>query len=176
VTRGAPTPKWRRGRFGDGPWILHLPGHESGEPCDGCLRDRYTAIARLRHDGRAIAVTITERDTGATFQWAARGDRMTVTGASEKTDEDLARLMWDGRNIVGLARTPSGGPARGTGITPEDLIRAAIERRTEDGWPSEEVVAEEVGRDVRTVRRVGARIPGPGKPYEKVLTAARLRP
>jgi hypothetical protein len=178
MTRKAPKPIWRSlARRGDeGPWNVHLPGHRYGEPCDGCLKDRYTATARLRRDGRAIlAVSITDRNTGATFEWIARDDRATVSVASETTAADRERLWRDGRDIVGLARKQSGGPASGTGVTADDLIRAALRLRTDDGWPNAEVVAEEVGRDVRTVRRIGATIPGPGKPYEKVLAAARLR-
>jgi hypothetical protein len=179
MTSNAPKPIWRSlGRYGDeGPWNVHLPGHRYGEPCDGCLKDRYTASARLRRDGRAIlAVSITDRDTGATFEWTAHDDRVNVSAASDTAVAAVLGLWRDGRDIVGLARKQSGGPASGTGVTVDDLINAALRRRTNDGWPSEEVVAEEVGRDVRTVRRVGATIPGSGTPYEKVLAAARLRP
>jgi hypothetical protein len=178
MTRKAPKPLWRSlGRFGDeGPWKVQLPGHRNGEPCDGCLDDRYTATARLRWDRRAIlAVSITDRNTGATFQWTARDDRVKVNVASDATAADYDRLHRDGRDIVGLARKQSGGPARGTGVTADELIHAALRLRTDDGWPTEEDLAVEVGRDVRTVRRIGAMIPGHGEPYEKVLEAARRR-
>lgn len=178
MRRKAPEPLWRSyGRYGDkGPWKVHLPGHRSGEPCDGCLNDRYTASMRLRRDGPAIqAVSITDRDTGATFEWTAHNDRVKMSMASDTTAADRERLWRDGRDIVGLARKQSGGPARGTGVTVDELIHAALRLRTNDGWPTEEDLADEVGRDVRTVRRIGAMIPGHGEPYEKVLDAARLR-
>lgn len=115
MTRKAPQPVWRSlGRYGDdGPWNVHLPGHRPGEPCAGCdatppapcLAQRYTATARLRRDGRALlGVSIKDRNTGATFEWAARRNRVTTTQPSDATTASRDRLWRDGRYIIGLAQ------------------------------------------------------------------------
>jgi hypothetical protein len=176
---GARKPTWKNlSRRGDeGPWIVHLPGHRYGEPCDGCLQEKYEATARLRRDRSALlGVTVTDRETGATFRWAARGDRVTTTHATTATEEDRNRLWRDGRDIIGLPRKQSGGPAPGTGVTVDDLVRKTLELRTDaNGWPSELEVADAIARDVRQVRRIAKRAPGSEEPWERIILLARAR-
>jgi hypothetical protein len=181
MTPKPPKPPWRgRNRRGeDGQWRVVLPGHRPGDlSCDGCLAERYTATARIGRDERLLAVEVTDRQSGAIFGWTARGNHVSIEGIpADATDAEWEQLRRDGREIVGLARKQSGGPARGTGVTVEDLVKAAVRLRRPDGWPSEEDVADdkEVARSVRQVQRISATIPGDGKPWERVLALAKER-
>lgn len=153
------------GRYGDsGPWQVALPDD---------LRRRYRATARLRRGGRALlALSVTDRQTGATFEWTARGDLVRLSLPSDATEAMRESLWRDGRDIVGLAARQSGGPPRGTGPQPEDLARKALELRAGADWPTQPVLAEEMNLSVRQVRNIGERAPGPGKSWERILALA----
>jgi hypothetical protein len=155
-------------RYGDGPWTVDLGPPSAFDSPEETLADRYSALARLRSDGALQALTVTDRVSGATFGWTAR--RMlgvTLRVSSDETAAKVDRLLRDGRDILGLARRQTGGPARGTGITMEDLIRGAITLQTADGWPTEDALAQHVGRTERTVRRIA--------PYQDILARASER-
>jgi hypothetical protein len=98
------------GRFGDNPWEVFLPRHIPGEPCNGCLADRYTATARVRRDRHVLlAMSVTDRHSGATFGWTARGHGVTISFKDDATEAEWKRLWRDGREIVGLAREQISG-------------------------------------------------------------------
>lgn len=96
---------WRSmARYGDeGPWLVALPSY---------LRDRYTTKARIHQTrpGVILSLSVTDRQTGATFGWKARADRVTLTMASDATASERDRLWRDGRDIIGLARKQIGRP------------------------------------------------------------------
>jgi hypothetical protein len=130
MTRKAPKPLWRSmGRYGDDrPWDVYLPRHVAGEPCDGCLADRYTATARIRRDKRGIlALSVTDRFSGATFGWAAQGRRVTLSFLEDATQAEWERLWRDGREIVGIARKQTGGRQSEQNARIAGIEEAAVE-------------------------------------------------
>jgi len=188
MTRKAPTPAIRSfaRRGEDGPWTVDL-GPYSPFVIDPSmappltLADRYTATARWRRDMRALlAVTLTDRETGATFGWTARGNRVTLSLASDATAADVARLWSDGHTAVGLMRRQTGGPAPDTGLTWQAIVEALVARHDampSGEWATEADLADDRGVTVRWLRKVAARAPGPAtsKPYAKVLAIAQER-
>jgi len=186
MTRKAP--KWqsmaRRGD--DGPWLVNLGprtpfvADPSLDPWPVTLADRYTATARLRRDGRAIlGMTLTDRQTGATFEWTARSGRVAMRLASGETLANISKLWADGHTAIGLARRQTGGPAPDTGLTWQAIVDALVARHDEtDEWATEDdLAADAFGQSERWLRKVAGRAPGPPEsmPYARVLAIAQER-
>jgi hypothetical protein len=80
----------------------------------------------VRRDGRALlAVSIEDRDTGATFEWAVRKDRVAMA-ALPPDGKGRDRLWRDGCRIVGLAHRGGGRPPGLTTIAEDDELRKPI--------------------------------------------------
>jgi hypothetical protein len=164
------TPLWNSyGGYGDGPVTLALPVP---------LADRYKATARAQR-GRPnvlIAVTVSDRMTGATFDWRAHDNRVTLKLAGDAT-RDSRDLLWrDGSDIIGLAHKQTGGALSGTGTAVDRLVDLMIEWRSPAGdWPTVEFLAEKAQLSDRQVRRIGGKIPGSAKPYDKLSALAQVR-
>jgi hypothetical protein len=168
-------PAWRSlARYvdADGPWLVDLgPRSRSADPSmapAATLADRYTATAI--GDPPDLLVTVTDRETQAA-----------VTLPADMAEVDALRLWRDARAIVGIAKVQRGGPAIGTGLQPSQLIEKTValwnpDPPPEGTPPTQAEVADATGtdHDGRTVRRVGALLPGPGKPWERVLRNARI--
>lgn len=142
------------------------------------LTERYDATGRLRmrpgETPTILTVTVTDRATGASVK--VRGECVTLSVSQVATDGYVKGLWSDGRKIMGLARLQAGGPPSGTGTTVDDLIAAANRLREPDGtWPTQETVADHLGRDPRTIRRVASGAPGPGRPWKRILALAEDR-
>jgi hypothetical protein len=179
MTRKSPPPKWRSmGRYGDaGPWNVDLGPRspfvaDPAKPPPLTLADRYTATATGEpHDRSTLTVTVTDRETGATFESAR--DRITLRLSSDETAAAVVRLLQGGRGIVGLARRQTGGPVGGDGLTVAALVAQVVASRGPNGlWPTREKVAEDLTMSVSRIRDVAREARGPGKPWERILALA----
>jgi hypothetical protein len=151
------TPEWRLGRYGGGPWTVLLTPEYA---------HRYKATA-LGDPPAIRSITLTDRTTGAT-----------LTIRPDATHEDVQRLWTDARAILPIARRQTGGPPAGTGLTAAQIVAKTIELWGPDPLPqgtppTEDTVAKDLNRHERTVRRLAARLPGLGRPWQKVLAAAQ---
>jgi len=176
------------GRYGEaGPWHVNLGQHSpfvaDPDPTKWprpTIADRYTATARTRRDrpGALASVTMTERETGATFGWNARGNRVTMTFPSDETAANVLGLWTDGHVALGLARQQTGGPPVDSGLRWEAIVDALVASHDQTGgWATEDHLAKTLGYTERWLRRIAARAPGPPdrKPYERVLAVAQER-
>jgi hypothetical protein len=161
-------------RYGDGgPWTVYLGPHspfaaDPREQAPPTHADRYTATATGTPPH--LRVTVTDRETDAA-----------LTIPAGMAEADAARLWRDAWEIVGMAERQAGGPPVGSGLQPAQVIAAAVALWNPDPPPNgtpptQSLVAAELGtdREGRTLRRVGALLPGPGKSWERILRDARI--
>lgn len=184
MTRKAPAWRSMARRDDDGPWVVNLGPHspfvvDLAKAPPLTLADRYTATA-TGWPPAVRTLTVTERETGATARWA-RGDRLVLTVPGAMAEVEAARLLRDARAIVGIARTSSGGPPVGTGLTTAQIVAATVKLWDPDPQPdgtppTQREVADDLGTDWegRSIRRVASGLPGPGRPWSRVLRDSRI--
>lgn len=173
-------------RWGDGgPWSVYLGPHSPfvADPRDEqppTLADRYVATATGHPP--TIRVVVKDRETGATAQ-QGRGDGIVLTIPTTAPDATGTRLLRDARTIIGIARRQTGGPAMGSGLQPSQVVAAMValwnpEPAPDGTPPTQPAVGKELllseHDEGRTIRRIGGRLPGPGKPWERLLRDARI--
>jgi hypothetical protein len=71
-------------------------------------------------------MTVTDRETGATYSWAARRHRVTMALADDATADERNRLWRDGRAILGFAKQQLGRPPGTAIITDDEQIYEAM--------------------------------------------------